>query len=341
VATRYCKNCGFTGHERRFVPGSLGLEILLWLFLIVPGAIYSGLRRTRAYYGCPQCRAPNMVPLASAAAQSVYGQTTGAPIGVRCWHCGHQVADSSSVCSWCGARLFPNVVTGYPNETAVVASRQSMKWPTWIKVVSVLAVILLAEITTKLENQRSDDDANRKAAALNEHEREAKAAFDKMTPAQHLEQAQPALQPNPTDDQITEALRHLKAIPSAAPEDAKAKTLEQRLMALQKKRQDQSARARWQAEKDLAVLQAKLKRTLRDKMAKDMENSLLDEGFNVDVSAIGDDHTVLHLKWVLVDKAMAHNFSKQGDFFQNAREVGFKRIEITDGYESSWYWNLH
>jgi hypothetical protein len=38
----------------------------------------------------------------------------------------------------------------------------------------------------------------------------------------------------------------------------------------------------------------------------------LDKGLNVDVLATGKGKTTLRLKWVLVNKVVAHQFSKQG-----------------------------
>ncbi len=44
------------------MPGTIVLEALLWCCILLPGIIYSGQRRTKAYYGCPRCRSPHMIP---------------------------------------------------------------------------------------------------------------------------------------------------------------------------------------------------------------------------------------------------------------------------------------
>jgi len=67
---------------------------------------------------------------------------------------------------------------------------------------------------------------------------------------------------------------------------------------------------------------------------------MLDAGLDVDVKAIGPKHTTLRVKWVLVSKVVAHQLTKQSDFFQSARELGFRRIEMTDGYDETWSWKL-
>jgi hypothetical protein len=92
---RYCKQCGFVGQPKKYIPGSLFLEIVLWLFLIVPGVIYTGLRRTKAYWGCPVCAAPHMIPESSPVARQAQHATLGAAPSValengtiKCGRCG-------------------------------------------------------------------------------------------------------------------------------------------------------------------------------------------------------------------------------------------------------------
>jgi hypothetical protein len=60
-----CPNCGFAGRPKRITKGSFFIELFLWILLIIPGLIYSLWRLTSRYDACPQCAAPNMVPLDS------------------------------------------------------------------------------------------------------------------------------------------------------------------------------------------------------------------------------------------------------------------------------------
>ena len=58
-----CTNCGFSGPGKRSMKGSFIIELGLWLFLIIPGLIYSIWRQgTKAYNVCPKCSYPNMIP---------------------------------------------------------------------------------------------------------------------------------------------------------------------------------------------------------------------------------------------------------------------------------------
>ena len=51
----YCTNCGFHGKPVINTPGNILIEIILWLFLIVPGLIYSIWRLTKRHDACPVC----------------------------------------------------------------------------------------------------------------------------------------------------------------------------------------------------------------------------------------------------------------------------------------------
>jgi len=50
-----CPRCGFSGLGRRVLPGSEGLEKILWLLLILPGLTYHSWRVMNARTGCPRC----------------------------------------------------------------------------------------------------------------------------------------------------------------------------------------------------------------------------------------------------------------------------------------------
>ena len=60
-----CTSCGYTGAHKPVVQGSLAVEIILWLFLLIPGLIYTVRRLTAKPNVCPKCGRPNMIPLDS------------------------------------------------------------------------------------------------------------------------------------------------------------------------------------------------------------------------------------------------------------------------------------
>ena len=132
----------------------------------------------------------------------------------------------------------------------------------------------------------------------------------------------------------------MAAIKRDAPEAKQAAQLRHQFEQAQKKRDAEIAKQRAVEAQQKAAADALVKRALRDGMAKNLEDRLLSEGYNVDVNAIGKDHTTMRIKWILVSKVLAHQLTEDGTFLRNCREVGFKRVEITDGYEETWYWNL-
>jgi len=68
---KICPNCGFKGREKTYTKGNIGLEMVLWLFFLLPGLIYSIWRLSSRYRGCPKCGAPNMLPLDSPLGQKL------------------------------------------------------------------------------------------------------------------------------------------------------------------------------------------------------------------------------------------------------------------------------
>jgi len=60
-----CKNCGYTCNPIKKKKGSLLIEIILWLFFIVPGIFYSIWRRTNRDSICPKCKQPTLIPIDS------------------------------------------------------------------------------------------------------------------------------------------------------------------------------------------------------------------------------------------------------------------------------------
>ncbi len=63
--TFICKNCGFIGDSVAVKKGSLGVELALWLFFLIPGLIYSLWRLSSRADGCSACRSSNVIPVTS------------------------------------------------------------------------------------------------------------------------------------------------------------------------------------------------------------------------------------------------------------------------------------
>lgn len=56
-----CQNCGTRGEPKTITKGSIAIEIILWLCLIIPGLIYSVWRLTTRQPGCPACGQVSMI----------------------------------------------------------------------------------------------------------------------------------------------------------------------------------------------------------------------------------------------------------------------------------------
>jgi predicted RNA-binding Zn-ribbon protein involved in translation (DUF1610 family) len=66
-----CRNCGFVGMPLRKTPGTFAIELILWLFFIVPGLCYTIWRTSNRYTACPKCGARDMIPIDSPIAQKL------------------------------------------------------------------------------------------------------------------------------------------------------------------------------------------------------------------------------------------------------------------------------
>jgi hypothetical protein len=67
-----CTSCGYVGNTISETRGSLLIEIILWLFFIIPGLIYSIWRLTTRYEACPKCRNQNMIPVDSPVGKKLF-----------------------------------------------------------------------------------------------------------------------------------------------------------------------------------------------------------------------------------------------------------------------------
>jgi hypothetical protein len=66
-----CSACGHVGSGKNTPKGSLGVEILLWLFFIIPGLIYSIWRQSSYHKACPVCGSANLIPVDSPVGQKL------------------------------------------------------------------------------------------------------------------------------------------------------------------------------------------------------------------------------------------------------------------------------
>jgi hypothetical protein len=68
-SSRICTTCGHLGEPASHTPGSMRIEAVLWLCLIVPGLIYSLWRLSARREVCGKCGATTLLPLDAPLAQ--------------------------------------------------------------------------------------------------------------------------------------------------------------------------------------------------------------------------------------------------------------------------------
>lgn len=60
-----CKQCGTVAESKTETPGSILIELILWLCFLIPGLIYSLWRHSRRHEVCRACGSADIVPIDS------------------------------------------------------------------------------------------------------------------------------------------------------------------------------------------------------------------------------------------------------------------------------------
>jgi len=71
IPTHVCSNCRTPIRPIERAEGSGVVELLLWLFFLVPGIIYSIWRASTRKPRCPICAAPHPIPIGTPAAETL------------------------------------------------------------------------------------------------------------------------------------------------------------------------------------------------------------------------------------------------------------------------------
>lgn len=73
LGSLYSPACGTVSEGCVHTRGSIWIELVLWLFFLVPGIIYSIWRLTSRRTVCPACHNPGLIPVASPKASKELG----------------------------------------------------------------------------------------------------------------------------------------------------------------------------------------------------------------------------------------------------------------------------
>jgi RNA polymerase subunit RPABC4/transcription elongation factor Spt4 len=142
-----------------------------------------------------------------------------------------------------------------------------------------------------------------------------------LTPAEHLK----AIQVNLKTGNIVEANLHFRKLSQGTQEFSKAEKL-----------YDNYRKNKKIVDRESAKIANQVMIQKRAKFAKEYERQLLDKGMDVYVSTQGKDKSVLRVKWVLVSRPLVYKMINDGSVMGNLRNLGFKKLIMTDGYDSSW-----
>lgn len=71
-----------------------------------------------------------------------------------------------------------------------------------------------------------------------------------------------------------------------------------------------------------------------------LDQFFLDQGMDVRIEVRGQRAETLRMTYVLFDRVWANEFSKASELWQSFRDLGFKRVELRDGYDFAWAWTL-
>jgi hypothetical protein len=77
----------------------------------------------------------------------------------------------------------------------------------------------------------------------------------------------------------------------------------------------------------------------RELYAKNLREQFLDKGFDIKVRVSGAQSERITYQFVLFTDVWSHRFQKDG-LINQAAKLGFKRVDMTDGYHWHVYWDL-
>jgi len=206
---KYCKQCGFVGREVEYRngPGCFMWTVSIFM-LFIPILIYYLVGKTHSYYGCPQCRSPYMIP-----ATSKMAEIPIPPV---------RQPEVISLSAMCGV---PPSQAEQPKEyvtstisSSILGTRGAGRFLGYCFIVlMIIYIIALVVRHPATSSERVQDTVSADQADV---------PFERMTPAQHLAKAKSIVRSahlwKLSKDQIDEAGRNFKAIPSTVPEATEA-----------------------------------------------------------------------------------------------------------------------
>lgn len=79
---------------------------------------------------------------------------------------------------------------------------------------------------------------------------------------------------------------------------------------------------------------------IRIAYAQQVERNMLESGMDFTVETQGDRHSTLYMKFVLMGRPMVYKFVNDHDFLATLLGLGFKKVIMSDGYDSVWRYRV-
>jgi DNA-directed RNA polymerase subunit RPC12/RpoP len=96
-----CLGCGYDGPMKKRLGGSGFIELMLWLFFIIPGIIYTSWRGSKKIYTCPQCKNEKVVKASHPDAIALLERKSM----VKCNYCAEEIKPDAKICKHCGKEV--------------------------------------------------------------------------------------------------------------------------------------------------------------------------------------------------------------------------------------------
>ena len=101
---KYCPDCGYVGEPEENTPGSLKMEVVLWLLFVVPGLLYSAWRWSARGQACAHCGNTRLVATDSPVARAAFAARSPSKSMQpwACLACGEPIFRGGTLCPKCG-----------------------------------------------------------------------------------------------------------------------------------------------------------------------------------------------------------------------------------------------
>jgi len=140
-------------------------------------------------------------------------------------------------------------------------------------------------------------------------------------------------------NKVIEARKSFNLSLKESPLSNHAKKYESNLLSAEKRLAEQKIKEKKKKDIEDKNNKLELEKIARMAYGKVIREYYLDSGINIKVRVSGKNNDKLTLTYPLFTEVWSHQFQKSGNL-QSIRELGFKRVDMTDDYDFHIYWDL-